>query len=250
MSAIDSGIAAIALPDLERRVANMVRYGVVHQVDYANKRVKIKSGEIVTAWLKWPAASASSFKRTWTPPAVGEQVVLLSPTGDLRQATILPGQYQNSYDAPSVDPDTDLAQYSDGTKIEYNRSTQTYTIESTGHVVIKGAQTLLIDFGGDVTINTGGNALVNVSGNATVNSASTTINSPTTNNGNVSINGNLSVSGVTTTGGLTSTGAAGGASITGNMNINGGTLTNNGVNIGSTHVHIEQGDGAPTSTPQ
>ena len=32
--------------------------------------------------------------------------------------------------------------------------------------------------------------------------------------------------------------------------ITGGPLTHNGVNVGSTHVHIEQGDGNPVSTPQ
>lgn len=41
----------------------------------------------------------------------------------------------------------------------------------------------------------------------------------------------------------------------GNVNINGkniatnGKLTNNGVNVGSTHKHYEQGDGNPVSTP-
>lgn len=176
MSAIDRGISELALPDLERRVANMVRYGVVHEVDHANKRVKIKSGEIVTAWLKWPASSASSFKRTWTPPATGEQVVLLSPTGDMRQATILPGMYQNSYDAPSTAPNTDVTTYSDGTKVEYNAQTHTLTIDSAGHVIIKGAQTLLIDFGGNVTIKSGGNMSIEAAGNMQLTAARIDLN--------------------------------------------------------------------------
>lgn len=50
------------------------------------------------------------------------------------------------------------------------------------------------------------------------------------------------------TGGLAVSGGSG-ASVEGSMAINGGSLTNNGVNVGSTHSHTEQGDGADVSTP-
>ena len=127
MSSREEGIEQLSLPDMERRIASMIRYGKIIEVNHSTKKVRIKSGEIETDWLRWPAGSANSRKRLWNPPTVGEQVCMLAPTGDLRQATFIPGMYQDDYDAPSDDPDEDLAEYSDGAVIGYNVSTHKLT---------------------------------------------------------------------------------------------------------------------------
>lgn len=127
MSATKKGITDLALPDMERRLANTIRYGKVLEVNHATKRVRIKSGNIETDWLRWPASSANSRKRRWDPPTIGEQVCMLAPTGDLTQATFIPGMYQSDHDAPSADPNEDLAEYNDGAVISYNVSTHKLT---------------------------------------------------------------------------------------------------------------------------
>ena len=127
MSATKEGLDELTLPDMARRLANMVRYGTVLEVNHETKSVRIKSGDIETDWMRWPAGSANSRKRRWDPPTVGEQVCMLSPTGDMRQATFIPGIYRDEYDAPSADPDEDLAEYSDGAVISYNVGTHTLT---------------------------------------------------------------------------------------------------------------------------
>ena len=61
-----------------------------------------------------------------------------------------------------------------------------------------------------------------------------------------SILGNTSI-----TGGLATQGGASGSGVTmrGPIAIVDGTVTHNGLNIGSSHVHTEQGDGAAVSPP-
>lgn len=129
MTARTDGMDALALPELERRVANTVRFGHIIEVDHAARRVRVKSGELETDWLPWAAGRAGAGKRTWSAPEVNEQVVLLAPTGDLRQAGVIPGFYQDDYDAPSSDGNVDKTEYGDGTVIQYDRGAHALTAD-------------------------------------------------------------------------------------------------------------------------
>lgn len=132
MTARTEGIEELALPDMERRTANAIRYGTVMAVDLANARVRVKSGEIETTWLPWSTGRASPAKRRWDPPAVGEQVIMLSPGGDMRQGVVLPGIFQDSAAAPSASADADTTVYSDGTMIEYDRAAGALSVTFSG----------------------------------------------------------------------------------------------------------------------
>lgn len=110
------------LAELERRLANILRYGVVYAVDLEESRVQVDVGGIVTDWLPWLAPRAGR-TRIWHPPEAGEQVLLLSPSGDLGQGMALVGIPSDEFPAPSQDPDAHLADYLDGdTVIEYHRT--------------------------------------------------------------------------------------------------------------------------------
>lgn len=145
MTARGEGIDALALPDLERRVANGVRFGKVMEVDHANARVRVKSGDIETTWLPWSTGRAHPAKRRWDPPAVGEQVVVLSPGGDLRQGVAMVGVFQDTAAAPSASADKDTTLYGDGALVEYDRASHTYTVDvpAGGKIILRcGATTL------------------------------------------------------------------------------------------------------------
>lgn len=129
MTARTEGIDELALPDLERRTANAIRYGRIMAVDYANARVRVKSGDIESTWLPWSTGRASGAKRRWDPPEVGEQVVMLSPGGDMRQAVVLTGVFQQSAGAPSASPTKDTTVYGDGAVIEYDRGSHTHLVD-------------------------------------------------------------------------------------------------------------------------
>lgn len=155
MSAREEGSAALALPDIERRTANMIRFGSISAVKLSNPpRVKVTSGNITTRWLPWAGGRAGAGKRRWDPPEVGEQVVLLSAGGDMRQALVIPGIYQSSYAAPSDNPDLDLTAYSDGTTISYDRSAHELVADLSGAKITANRQKIELEIGG-VTVRLG-----------------------------------------------------------------------------------------------
>jgi phage baseplate assembly protein gpV len=87
------------IAELFRRVNNLLRVGKVIEVDYAAARAKVQIGEITTDFMPWLTPSTAA----WIPLKNGEQVVVLSPGGDLRFGMILPALYQSAKPAPSSD---------------------------------------------------------------------------------------------------------------------------------------------------
>jgi len=124
------------LVELERRLANLIRFGVVQAVQANPPRVKVTIGALLTAWLPWLTARAGA-NATWWPPEVGEQVLVLSPSGDMAQAMVAPASYQTAHPAPDTSLTTHVTQYSDGTVIKYDTSSSLLSIISTGKVTIQ-----------------------------------------------------------------------------------------------------------------
>lgn len=203
----------------DRLLANLVKYGRIKSVDAAEGVATVDfDGEIVPG-LTWAKPSAGKTRKWWV-PSVGEQVCVMSPSGDLAQGTIAFSMEQDEFPNAGDSADYERTIYDDGTVIEYNTASNTLTIDtsaSSGTVIIK--------------CNT-----------ATVEAAaSVTIDSPeTTCTGNLTVAKSLSV------------GSAGGtATMQGDVNFNGGTVKHNGKNIGDTHQHsgVQPGGsntGAPT----
>ena len=117
---------ALDLGEVARRLANTVRAGTVTDVDLERARARVgyaTGGDgrpVRTGWLPW-IGSAAGEDRDWRPPSVGEQVVLLSPFGELSAAWILPGAYRNDeFPAPESAGTKRVALYRDGARIEYD----------------------------------------------------------------------------------------------------------------------------------
>lgn len=237
MTAREEGIRELALPDMERRLANTVRYGTIMAVDHATRRVRVKSGEIETAWLPWSAGRAAAGKRRWDAPEIGEQVIVLAPTGDLRQAGVIPGFYQSDFDAPSSDPNKDKAEYGDGTVVEYDRALHALTVDLQG--------TKLFADRNKIELTIGGTTL-------TLTADSTTLVTPqfVTDSPQSTFTGAVTVEGLLTyQGGLAGSGGAG-SSINGDFRAQGGVFTHNDVNVGSDHTHSGvQAGGSNTGAP-
>lgn len=87
------------LSELDRRLTQMIRIGVIQEVDLAKAKVKVKIGDNVTDWRPW-LTQAGRIK-TWNPPVIGEQVLVLSPSGDFEQSVVLPSLYYQKFKAPS-----------------------------------------------------------------------------------------------------------------------------------------------------
>lgn len=79
--------------DLERRVQNKKRTGTVHEVNAAEGWARVKLGEdengkpYLSPKMPWKEVAMGAIK-THFPPAVGEQVDVVSESGDLADAMI------------------------------------------------------------------------------------------------------------------------------------------------------------------
>ena len=113
--------------DLLRRLENAVRPGTVAAVDHATARVRVQSGELLTQWLPWLEQRAGNV-RTWCPPSVGEQCLVLSPGGDLAAGWVLVGSASASHPAPSASDTLHRTQYPDGTLVDYDHAAHTLTV--------------------------------------------------------------------------------------------------------------------------
>ena len=73
----------------EQAREGIVRFGVVTAVDAGTARAKVSfGGESESAWLPWLAERAAVIT-VWAPVSIGEQVVVLSESGETSQGVIL-----------------------------------------------------------------------------------------------------------------------------------------------------------------
>jgi len=112
----------MTIAELYRLLCNLVRTGVVVEVDLTTQRCRVTSGQLSTTWLPWLTHRAGR-SRTWWAPSVGEQVVLLAIGGELSTAFVLPALYSDTSPAPSASADAWHVTFPDGAIIEYEPDT-------------------------------------------------------------------------------------------------------------------------------
>lgn len=107
-----------AISELNRKLANIIRVGLVKEIDYEKARVRVKVGEFLTDWLPWITYRAGEDK-SWSPPSIDEQVIVLSPGGELSSGVVLPAIYQEKYPPPENKKEINSVKFQDGTKLSY-----------------------------------------------------------------------------------------------------------------------------------
>ena len=145
--------------DPEQLTGQVIQLGIIASVDHANATCTVETGDITTGDLPWIAQRAGSV-RSWSPPTVGEQCVILSPEGDMASAFVVLGLYSDACPPPSTNPDIVHLEFADGAVIAYDQA---------AHALA-------------VTLPDGGTATIDAPGGATI-------------NGDVTINGNVNVAG-------------------------------------------------------
>ena len=113
------------LTEILRLLQNLIRLGTVAEVEGAKARVQL-GPTLTTEWLKWITPRAGS-TRTWSAPTVGEQVVVLSPGGDLTRGTILPAVFSQAFDAPELSQAVHATHYPDGAVVQYDHDAHALT---------------------------------------------------------------------------------------------------------------------------
>ncbi|WP_313539748.1 phage baseplate assembly protein V [Sphingomonas sp.] len=106
------------LNDPRRLIGNLMRLGTIETLDLAQGTVRVRVGEIVTGDIPF-AASRAGAVRIWSPPSLGEQVLLFCPEGDVEAGIILGALFCDAHPAPTSDG-TFLIDFADGTRISYD----------------------------------------------------------------------------------------------------------------------------------
>lgn len=122
--------------DLGRRLANIIRIGAIFEIDFEVAKARVKIGDLETNWLPWVNSNSGNNNR-WNPPEMDEQVIILSPSGELNQAVILPSLYKNN--ASSNLPNIQSVTYKDGSKVSFDHDAGDLTLDIKGNVTIKVA---------------------------------------------------------------------------------------------------------------
>jgi phage baseplate assembly protein V len=139
------------LTELNRRIANLISVGRIESVDYARATARVRIGDIVTGDLPMPAARAGG-NRSWAPLEVGEQVVVVAPSGNLSAGTISHALYSDDGAAPGDRAGLHRTVYSNGAVVEFDRDAGTFTLDlAGGSLVINAPGGLTIT--GDVTLS-------------------------------------------------------------------------------------------------
>lgn len=137
----------------------MLRLGTILEVDYSNATARVESGKIQTDFLPWITLRAGDV-RFWSPPKVGEQVIVLAVSGEFNTGVILPALFASN--APNDSPDEFSLHFPDGALLKYNFASGHFSLTNFKSGDIKALNTINLDC---PTINIKGN--LNIDGEVT-----------------------------------------------------------------------------------
>ncbi|MCK7121049.1 phage baseplate assembly protein V [Enterobacter roggenkampii] len=116
-----------SLNELARLLRNVIRIGVILEIDNIRGQCRVQTGGMETTWLNWLTCRAGR-SRVWWAPSVGEQVLLLAVGGELDTAFVLPGIFSDDHPAPSASSDALHVSFPDGAVIEYEPENSALTV--------------------------------------------------------------------------------------------------------------------------
>lgn len=202
-----------SISELARAVRNLIRIGVIVDVDTSRARCRIQLGGNTSDWLQWLTCRAGG-ARTWWAPSIGEQVLLLALGGELDTAFVLPGIFSDDFPAPSASAEAYHVSFPDGAVIEYEPQTGALSVSGIVTAAVSASTSV------DVTAPT-----VTVNASKKIN-----LNAPVVECSNQLVTGTIQIKE--------------GGEMTGDLNHSGGSITSNGVVV-HTHTHggVETGGG-------
>ncbi|WP_048765505.1 phage baseplate assembly protein V [Acinetobacter sp. 243_ASPC] len=154
--------------DLNRRLENLIRFGTIKAINPSKPipRVVVNLDSMDTPEIRFFNIRSGS-DSTWDAPSIGEEVIVLSPCGDIGPSSVvLYGLYNDAHPAPSDDLNQKIRMFSDGCLVAYD--------------VAAHQLSAILPSGGKATITADGGI---------------TVNGDTTINGNLQINGSTAMTG-------------------------------------------------------
>ena len=142
--------------ELERRISEALRVGVVSEVQPEKGLCRVSFGERVSPLSPWFAPRAGKDREFWHPD-IGEQAVYFSPYGDGSEGFVLPGIFSNKMPLPEgAREGLHIVEYEDGTRIEVDRKEHIVQIkDSYGSYIRFENKNIYIQSARNVYINEG-----------------------------------------------------------------------------------------------
>lgn len=138
----------------DRMIAAMIMPCVVVGVDLMAPAVRVKSGDWVSAWVRWHSQAAGK-ARHWRAPSLGEQGILFNPSGQAGMGTFVPGLYGGASAPPDNRDHVEVWRFDDGGSLVYDWRANSYTITlPSGTVSIKVGPTEAVVTDNAVTVKT------------------------------------------------------------------------------------------------
>lgn len=111
------------LVEQDQRLARLIMPGKVAAVDAERYRVRLELGRddqdapVLSPWVKWQSAAAGQV-RDWTPPSIGEAMLLVSPSGTIGSGSrAMFGTFDEDHPPPTIAGDTRMWSFGDATVI-------------------------------------------------------------------------------------------------------------------------------------
>ncbi|MEJ0003460.1 MAG: phage baseplate assembly protein V [Pararobbsia sp.] len=217
--------------EIDRLIASIVQAGFVDTVQYDPPRCRIRNGDWVSALLPWKTVAAGRV-RTWCPPSVGEQAVILAPSGTLAGAFVLAGFYSDTHGGPNGNaPSMTASDYPDGAHEHYDHDAHEYlfSVPAGGRILFRI---------GDTQMELTATGITQITPKLLVDAPESTFTGNSTTRKRLTFQG-----------GMTGSNSAGGpaSEIAGDAHFD-GDVTSRGVSLPG-HRHQEEGDGKPVSPP-
>lgn len=215
--------------DLERRAADVVKFGTVKEVDYTRARVRVTIGDpdddeghLLTGWLPMAGGRAKG-DSDWHPLEIGEHVMVLSESGEVQNGMVLPAaRYSDDNPAPGAKAGLWRKKFQDGASIEYDRDSGEFLIDAKAKSTIKADGATIVSAPDQIKLTIGGATITMTDGQIVLSAGGSSF----------TIGG----------GGATSTGPIRGQD---GLEVTGGVFTHDGKNVGKDHTHtgVQPGSG-------
>ena len=148
-------VADMADPaDIQRLVGDIVREGIVASVDLAAGTCRVQiADDLVTGDIPWLAGRLGE-TRSWSPPSIGEQVVVLAPEADTDRAIVIGSLSSAARSHPASDRST-LLDFADRALIGYDPEKHALTAYLPAGATVVLVANGGIHFTGDMTVDGG-----------------------------------------------------------------------------------------------
>lgn len=142
-------------------LGDLIRFGAIASVDLAAARCTVSAGDLTTGPIRWIEARSGA-TRSWSPPSVGEQVLLICAEGEIAAGVALRGIACSAF-PPAGNALRELLLFGDGAVLAYDPEAHaleallpaggTARLVAPGGITIEGDITLTgsMTVSGDVT---------------------------------------------------------------------------------------------------